>query len=65
MQVPFNDLGAMEEALRGGDVAGVVIESIPATYGFPLPEPGYLRGGQGACASATARSTSPTRCRPG
>ena len=49
MQVPFNDLGAMEEALRGGDVAGVVIESIPATYGFPLPEPGYLRAVKDLC----------------
>jgi acetylornithine/succinyldiaminopimelate/putrescine aminotransferase len=41
-QVPFNDLEAMEEALRGRDVAAVIMESIPATYGFPLPEPGYL-----------------------
>ena len=49
VQVPFNDLGAMEEALRGGDVAGVVIETIPATYGFPLPEPGYLRAVKALC----------------
>jgi acetylornithine/succinyldiaminopimelate/putrescine aminotransferase len=41
-QVPFNDLTAMEEALRGREVAAVIMESIPATYGFPLPEPGYL-----------------------
>src|SRR4051812_32507464 len=41
--VPFNDLEAMEEALRGGDVAAVLLETIPATYGFPLPEPGYLQ----------------------
>jgi acetylornithine/succinyldiaminopimelate/putrescine aminotransferase len=40
--VPFNDLGAMEEALRGRDVAAVIMETIPATYGFPLPVPGYL-----------------------
>jgi acetylornithine/succinyldiaminopimelate/putrescine aminotransferase len=40
--VPFNDLAAMEDALRGRDVAAVLIETIPATYGFPLPEPGYL-----------------------
>ena len=39
----------MEEALRGGDVAGVVIETIPATYGFPLPEPGYLRAVKALC----------------
>jgi acetylornithine/succinyldiaminopimelate/putrescine aminotransferase len=41
-QVPFNDTGAMEEALCGGDVAAVILETIPATYGFPMPAPGYL-----------------------
>src|SRR4051794_26318606 len=41
-QVPFNDAGAMEEALRAGDVAAVILETIPATYGFPMPAPGYL-----------------------
>ena len=40
--VPFNDLTAMEAALRGRDVAAVIMETIPATYGFPLPAPGYL-----------------------
>lgn len=40
--VPFNDLDAMEAALRGRDVAAVIMETIPATYGFPLPAPGYL-----------------------
>jgi acetylornithine/succinyldiaminopimelate/putrescine aminotransferase len=40
--VPFNDIGAMEAALRGRDVAAVIMETIPATYGFPLPAPGYL-----------------------
>ncbi len=40
--VPFNDTGAMEAALRGQDVAAVIMETIPATYGFPLPAPGYL-----------------------
>ncbi|TWP32692.1 aspartate aminotransferase family protein [Leekyejoonella antrihumi] len=44
IQVPFNDLGAMERALIGRDVAAVIMETIPATYGFPLPEPGYLEG---------------------
>lgn len=41
-QVPFNDLEAMAQALAGGDVAAVLMETIPATYGFPLPAPGYL-----------------------
>ena len=47
--VPFNDLDAMEGALAGGDVAAVLMETIPATYGFPLPEPGYLAGVKGLC----------------
>jgi acetylornithine/succinyldiaminopimelate/putrescine aminotransferase len=41
--VPFGDIGAMEQALSGNDVAAVIMETIPATYGFPLPPPGYLR----------------------
>lgn len=42
IQVPFGDLDAMERALSGDDVAAVIMETIPATYGFPLPPPGYL-----------------------
>jgi putrescine aminotransferase len=42
VQVPFNDIGAMENALKGNDVAGLIMETIPATYGFPLPKEGYL-----------------------
>jgi acetylornithine/succinyldiaminopimelate/putrescine aminotransferase len=47
--VPFNDLDAMEAALRGRDVAAVLMETIPATYGFPLPDPGYLEGVKTLC----------------
>lgn len=42
VQVPFNDLNAMEDALRSRDVAAVIMETIPATYGFPMPHEGYL-----------------------
>ncbi len=42
VQVPFNDIGAMENALKGNDVAGLIMETIPATYGFPMPKEGYL-----------------------
>jgi acetylornithine/succinyldiaminopimelate/putrescine aminotransferase len=48
-QVPFNDLDAMEEALSAEDVACVIMETIPATYGFPMPEPGYLKGVKALC----------------
>jgi acetylornithine/succinyldiaminopimelate/putrescine aminotransferase len=47
--VPFNDLRAMEDALRGRDVAAVIMETIPATYGFPLPDPGYLESVKRLC----------------
>lgn len=42
VHVPFNDVEAMRHALAGGDVAAVIMETIPATYGFPLPAAGYL-----------------------
>jgi len=47
--VPFNDLEAMEEVLSGRDVAAVIMETIPATYGFPLPDPGYLPAVKALC----------------
>jgi len=49
IHVPFNDLDAMEKALSNEDVACVIIETIPATYGFPLPEKGYLAGVKKLC----------------
>lgn len=47
--VPFNDLEAMEAALKGRDVAAVLMETIPATYGFVMPVPGYLPGVKRLC----------------
>jgi acetylornithine/succinyldiaminopimelate/putrescine aminotransferase len=44
VKVPFNDLDAVRVALQGGDVAAVILETIPATYGFPLPSDEYLPG---------------------
>ncbi|GBQ25726.1 hypothetical protein AA0472_1862 [Acetobacter estunensis NRIC 0472] len=32
----------MEAALKAEPAAAVIMETIPATYGFPLPAPGYL-----------------------
>jgi acetylornithine/succinyldiaminopimelate/putrescine aminotransferase len=48
-QVPFNDLAAMAGELTKGDVAAVIMETIPATYGFPLPAPGYLAAVKELC----------------
>ena len=40
--VPFNDIDQLGAELEGG-AAAVILESIPATLGFPPPAPGYLR----------------------
>jgi putrescine aminotransferase len=47
--VPFGDLAAMEGALAGDDVAAVLMETIPATYGFPIPADDYLPGVRRLC----------------
>ncbi|MCB8882857.1 aspartate aminotransferase family protein [Acidisoma cellulosilytica] len=49
IQVPFNDLDAMEQALAGEDIACVIMETIPATYGFPMPAETYLPGVKALC----------------
>lgn len=41
-QVPFNDASALEEALKAGDTAAFLVETIPATFGFLMSEPGYF-----------------------
>jgi acetylornithine/succinyldiaminopimelate/putrescine aminotransferase len=52
VQVPFNDWEAMEAAIRVGDAACVIMETIPATYGFPMPQEGYLQAIKRACEKA-------------
>ncbi len=42
-QVDYDDLDQLEEALKEGDVAAVLIESLPATAGFPIPHKGYFK----------------------
>jgi putrescine aminotransferase len=49
VKVPFNDLGRMLEAIAVGDAACVILETIPATYGFPMPREGYLKAIKAAC----------------
>ncbi len=41
--LPFNDISAMEHLLSQKKTAAVIMETIPATYGFPLPREGYLK----------------------
>jgi ornithine--oxo-acid transaminase len=47
-RVPFNDLGALEQALRGEDVAIFIVEPIQG-HGPYFPSPGYLEGAQDLC----------------
>jgi acetylornithine/succinyldiaminopimelate/putrescine aminotransferase len=49
VRVPFDHLEALEEAVSGDDVAAVILETIPATSGFPLPSEGYLPGVKALC----------------
>lgn len=49
INVPFNDLAAVAEALRRDDVAAVILETIPATCGFPVPSDDYLAGIASLC----------------
>lgn len=49
LKVPFEDLDAMESALANRDVAAVLMETIPATYGFPIPSAEYLPGVKALC----------------
>jgi putrescine aminotransferase len=48
VQVPYDDLAAMDAAVDE-TTAVVLLESIPATLGFPMPSPGYLAGVQELC----------------
>jgi len=40
--VEFNDLGAMERALKTGDIAAILLEPAMTNVGIVLPDPGYL-----------------------
>ena len=47
-RVPFDDLDALESALRGEDVALFLVEPVVG-HGVFLPSPGYLEGAQELC----------------
>ena len=46
LSLPFNDLGAVEEAfkLHGDDIAAIITEPVVGNMGLVLPQPGYLEG---------------------
>ena len=43
-QVDFNNLEQLETVLKKNDTACVLLESLPATSGFPIPDDNYLKG---------------------
>jgi acetylornithine/succinyldiaminopimelate/putrescine aminotransferase len=53
-QVPFDDLAALDAAV-GDDTAAVIVETIPATLGMPIPSDGYLAGIQTLCRERGAK----------
>ncbi len=54
VQVPFNDVDAMDDAI-GEDTAAVILEPIPATLGMPIPDPDYLPAVQQMCRERGAK----------
>lgn len=49
VEIPFNDLHALESQLRTRRFAGLFLEPIQAEGGIRLPEPHYLRDAQTLC----------------
>jgi len=47
--VPYNDIEAARKAMKGDDVACIVVEPLMGVGGFIKPEPGYLEGLRDAC----------------
>jgi len=48
VQVPFNDLSALDAAV-GDQTAAVLLEPVPATLGMPIPGDGYLPAVEQIC----------------
>jgi putrescine aminotransferase len=48
VQVPFNDLPALEKAIDD-ETAAVLFETIPATYGMPIPDRDFFANARALC----------------
>ncbi len=49
--IPYNDLNALENALKDPDVAGFLVEPIQGEAGVYVPDPGYLKKAFDLCKS--------------
>jgi len=54
VQVPFNDLTALENEIDD-QTAAVILETIPATLGMPIPDDDYLPGVEKLCKQRGAK----------
>ena len=52
--IPYNDLGALKEALKDPNVAGFLVEPIQGEAGVFVPDDGYLSGAAKLCKDANA-----------
>lgn len=50
--IPYNDLGALEEALKDPNVAGFLVEPIQGEAGVFVPDEGYLKKAADMCKAA-------------
>ncbi|MBK7479508.1 MAG: ornithine--oxo-acid transaminase [Bacteroidales bacterium] len=49
ISIPYNDIGALKEALRDPDIAGFLVEPIQGEAGVFVPDEGYLRQAYELC----------------
>lgn len=49
--IPYNDLSALENALKDPDIAGFLVEPIQGEAGVYVPDPGYLKKAYDLCKS--------------
>jgi len=49
VRIPYNDLDALESALKDPDVAGFLVEPIQGEAGVYVPSDGYLKGAEELC----------------
>ncbi len=52
VKIPFNDLPALEEALKDETIAGFLVEPIQGEAGVIIPDEGYLRNAKALCEKA-------------
>lgn len=54
IKIPYNDLAALEEALKQPNVIGFLVEPIQGEAGVYVPNDGYLAGASQLCKAANA-----------